>query len=156
MERHQGNLPALFTGELKGTFCTAVLVEVFRLAAVWSRTDVAVSRLTVRLLTWTARNATGRALNALSRAVEGACKSPSFSRSGSVVWSLSRVWLCDPMDCSQAPLSMGFSRQDQWSGSPVPSPLSLSKHEGETLSNRTVSLLMLHRMTSDAKYTTSV
>ena len=42
MERHQGNLPALFTRELKGTFRTAVLVEVFRLAAVWSRTDVAV------------------------------------------------------------------------------------------------------------------
>ena len=36
MERHQGNLPALLTGELKGTFGTAVLVEVFRLAAVWS------------------------------------------------------------------------------------------------------------------------
>ena len=51
MERHQGNLPALFTRELKGTFRTAVLVEVFRLAAVWSRTDVAVSRLTVRLST---------------------------------------------------------------------------------------------------------
>ena len=31
--------------------------------------------------------------------------------------------LCDPMDCShQAPLSMGFSRQDYWSGLPFPSP----------------------------------
>ena len=30
--------------------------------------------------------------------------------------------LFDPMDCSpQAPLSMGFSRQDDWSGSPFPS-----------------------------------
>ena len=30
--------------------------------------------------------------------------------------------LCDPMDCSlPAPLSMGFSRQDSWSGSPFPS-----------------------------------
>ena len=29
----------------------------------------------------------------------------------------------DPMDCSlQAPLSMGFSRQEYWSGVPLPSP----------------------------------
>ena len=32
-------------------------------------------------------------------------------------------WSCDPMDCSlQAPLSMGFSRQEYWSGLPFPSP----------------------------------
>ena len=37
---------------------------------------------------------------------------------------LSRVWLSDPMDCShQAPLSMGFSRQEYWSGVPLPSPV---------------------------------
>ena len=30
--------------------------------------------------------------------------------------------LCDPMDCSQAPLSVGFSRQEYWSGLPCPSP----------------------------------
>ena len=30
--------------------------------------------------------------------------------------------LCDPMDCSQAPLSMGFSRQEYWSGLPFPPP----------------------------------
>ena len=37
--------------------------------------------------------------------------------------SFSRVWLCDPMDCSlQAPLSMGFSRQEHWSGLPCPPP----------------------------------
>ena len=31
--------------------------------------------------------------------------------------------LCDPMDCTcQAPLSMGFSRQDYWGGLPFPSP----------------------------------
>ena len=30
--------------------------------------------------------------------------------------------LSDPMDCShQAPLSMGFSRQEYWSGVPLPS-----------------------------------
>ena len=31
--------------------------------------------------------------------------------------------LCDPVDCScQAPLSIGFSRQEHWSGVPFPSP----------------------------------
>ena len=34
--------------------------------------------------------------------------------------------LCDPMDCSllgsSIPLSMGFSRQESWSGLPFPSP----------------------------------
>ena len=37
--------------------------------------------------------------------------------------------LCDPVDCSppgsavpEAPLSMGFSRQEYWSGLPFPSP----------------------------------
>ena len=32
--------------------------------------------------------------------------------------------VCDPMDCLayQAPLSMGFSRQEYWSGLPFPSP----------------------------------
>ena len=31
--------------------------------------------------------------------------------------------LCNPMDCRpQAPLSMGFSRQEYWSGLPFPSP----------------------------------
>ena len=30
--------------------------------------------------------------------------------------------LCESMDCSQAPLSMGFSTKDYWSGLPFPSP----------------------------------
>ena len=36
----------------------------------------------------------------------------------------SYLTLCDPMDCSlrQAPLSMGFSRQEDWSGWPFASP----------------------------------
>ena len=34
--------------------------------------------------------------------------------------------LCDPVDCSpQAPPSMGFSRQEYWSGLPFPSPVDL-------------------------------
>ena len=35
--------------------------------------------------------------------------------------------LCDPMDCAfQAPPSMGFSRQEYWSGVPLPSPEEIS------------------------------
>ena len=30
--------------------------------------------------------------------------------------------LSNPMDCNQAPPSMGFSRQEYWSGVPLPSP----------------------------------
>ena len=37
--------------------------------------------------------------------------------------SLSHVQLiCDPMDCHQAPLSMGFSKQEYCRGLPFPSP----------------------------------
>ena len=37
---------------------------------------------------------------------------------------LSYVRLCDPIDCVplQAPLSVGFSRQEYWSGLPCPPP----------------------------------
>jgi len=30
--------------------------------------------------------------------------------------------LCDPMDCSQTLLTVGFSRQEYWSGLPFPPP----------------------------------
>ena len=30
--------------------------------------------------------------------------------------------LCDPMDCSSPPLSLGFFRQEYWSGLPFPPP----------------------------------
>ena len=42
---------------------------------------------------------------------------------------LSRVWLCVTPEtvAPQAPPSLGFSRQEHWSGSPLPSPL----HETE-------------------------
>ena len=36
-------------------------------------------------------------------------------------WLQSCLTLCDPIDC-QAPLSMGFSRQEYWSGLPCPPP----------------------------------
>ena len=54
-------------------------------------------------------------------------------RRGCGIWSESEVaqscsTLCKPMDSSlhQAPPSMGFSRQEYWSGLPFPSPENLS------------------------------
>ena len=43
--------------------------------------------------------------------------------------------LCDPIDSShQAPLSLGFSRQEYWSGLPFPSPMhAKSLQSGPTL-----------------------
>ena len=36
--------------------------------------------------------------------------------------------LCDPIDSShKAPPSLGFSRQEHWSGLPLPSPMQESK-----------------------------
>ena len=40
--------------------------------------------------------------------------------------------LCDPIDGSPpGPLSLGFSRQEHWSGLPFPSPMQESESEGE-------------------------
>ena len=46
--------------------------------------------------------------------------------------------LSDPMDCSLlAPPSMGFSRQENWSGVPLPSPILCSScHKCETRISR--------------------
>ena len=50
-----------------------------------------------------------------------------LSHQGSKVKSLSRVWLfATPQTVAyQAPLSMGFSKQEYWSGLPFPSPRDL-------------------------------
>ena len=51
------------------------------------------------------------------------CMSEGGQRVKVKVKSLSRVWLCDPMDCSLSGSSvMGFSKQECWSGLPFPSP----------------------------------
>ena len=43
--------------------------------------------------------------------------------------------LCDPTDAAhQAPLSLGFSRQKQWSGLPFPSPIFHPRHTPNHLS----------------------
>ena len=57
--------------------------------------------------------------------------SPVIKHGVSEVKSLSRVQLCDPMDCSLSGSSVhgipqGFSRQEYWSGLPFPSPGDLS------------------------------
>ena len=50
--------------------------------------------------------------------------------------------LCDPMDYSlQAPLSMGFSRQEYWSGLPCPSPGDLSDPGIEPTSLKSLALV---------------
>ena len=47
----------------------------------------------------------------------------------------------DPMDCStQTPLSMGFCRQEYWSGLPFPSPGDLPNSETELMSLRSPAL----------------
>ena len=46
--------------------------------------------------------------------------------------------LCDPIDCSPAhpaALSVGFSRQEYWSGLPFPSPGELPDPGAETVSS---------------------
>ena len=46
--------------------------------------------------------------------------------------------LCDPMDCvaHQVPLSMGFSRQEYWSGLPGPSLVKMNKGPEQTFFQR--------------------
>ena len=56
----------------------------------------------------------------------------SSSSSSSSLVAQSCLTLCDPMDCSpNAPLSMGFSRQEYWCGLPFPSPGDLPDPETE-------------------------
>ena len=56
---------------------------------------------------------------------------------GRVMWMYAQVCLtlCDPMDCSSpALLSVGFPRQEYWSGLPFPSPEDLQNPEIEPVS----------------------
>ena len=64
-------------------------------------------------------------------------------RRGLLLSHFSRVWLCatPEMTAHQVPPSLGFSRQEHWSGLPFPSPMHESENESEvaqsgpTLSN---------------------
>ena len=58
--------------------------------------------------------------------------------SGMCAWWLSHVRLQDRKDCSpQAPLSIGFSRQEYWSGSPLPPPWGPSQAKDRTQASHT-------------------
>ena len=50
------------------------------------------------------------------------------------VHAQSCLTLCDAMDCTQASLSMGFSRQEYWSGLPFLTPGDLSEAGFEPVS----------------------
>ena len=50
----------------------------------------------------------------------------------SCVWARLHPTFCDPMGGLQAPLSMGFSRQDYWSGLPRPPPGESSQTRDQT------------------------
>ena len=68
------------------------------------------------------------------------------------VKSLSRVWLFEtPWSAAyQAPLPMGFSRQEYWSGLPSPSPMTYlqSRYYGILLLLRTLQMLFITRIKS--------
>ena len=51
--------------------------------------------------------------------------------------------LCDPMDCiaHQAPLAMGFPRQEYWSGLPLPPPGKSSQETQESFIKRGLNML---------------
>ena len=64
--------------------------------------------------------------------------------------------LSDPMDCSlPAPPSMGFSRQEYWSGVPLPSPpflIDLIKHTNSGIHKHTHRLTHTHTHTHTHTY----
>ena len=51
-----------------------------------------------------------------------ACANSNCANSNCANSLQSCLTLYSPMDCSQTPLSMGFSRQEYWSGLPCPPP----------------------------------
>ena len=71
----------------------------------------------------------------------------SYSGKGGGVVPKSCLTFCDPMDCSQAPLPMGFPRQEYWSELPFPCPGDLPNPGIEPTSSalQTDSLLLSHQ-----------
>ena len=63
------------------------------------------------------------------RREEGAGRAEEGKRGKKVVvWLLSHVWLCDPLDCSlSGPLSVRFPIREYWNGLPFPLPGDLSE-----------------------------
>ena len=58
----------------------------------------------------------------------------------SIVCVLSRVWLCDPMDCSPPASSVGFPRQGYWSELPFAPPRDLPNPDNELTSHASPAL----------------
>ena len=71
----------------------------------------------------------------------------SYSGKGGGLVPKSCLTFCDPMDCSQAPLPVGFPRQEYWSGQPFPSPGCLPDPgiEPTSFALQTDSLLLSHQ-----------
>ena len=66
---------------------------------------------------------------------------------------LSRVWLCNPWTVAhQAPLSMGFSRQESWSGLPSPSPGRIFPTQGSNLHLLCLPHWGVHSLTTGATW----
>ena len=83
---------------------------------------------------------------------EGACLTPTPPRA---CWlcarSLSRIRLCNPVHLAcQAPLSMGFSRQEYWSGLPFPPPGDLPHPRDRTCVSCISRWILYHYATCEA------
>ena len=66
---------------------------------------------------------------------------------------LSCIWLCDPMDCikaHQAPSSMEFSRQEQWSKLPFPPPWGSPRPRNLSHISRIGEWILYHWTTQEA------
>ena len=76
------------------------------------------------------RSTEGKLMLTLSRMVTGSIKKDIFSLlAGAAANCFSRVRLCVTPETAahQAPPSLGFSRQEHWSGLPFPSPMHQSE-----------------------------
>ena len=68
------------------------------------------------------------------------CYAAAAAATAAAVSLQSCLTLCDPIDNSQqAPPSLGFSRQEHWSGLPFPSPM----HESEKVKVKSLSRVQL-------------
>ena len=76
---------------------------------------------------WAAIYGDARSWTRLKRLSSSSTKIQLFSKSPPAWWVHAKslqscLTLCDPMDCSLSSSSMGFSRQEYWSGLPWPPP----------------------------------
>ena len=75
------------------------------------------------LVEWTKPSKYRHLMDVLNRQCSCSCWGFVLKISKEVLVAQLPLTLCNPMDCSgQAPLSMGFSRQEYWNGLPFHSP----------------------------------